>query len=65
MNIDSLELIEQQIQIAKLQQQKLKLQADWEGFLQSEWKQLGRYNKVGKFGDPLKRTLGMVIFPWV
>ena len=57
-NIDSPESIEQQIQIAKLQQQKLKLQADWNGFLQSEWKQLGIYNDVGMFGDPVKRTLG-------
>ena len=64
-NIDSAESIEQQIQIAKLQQQKLKFQADWEGFLHSEWKQLNRYNEVRMFGDPVKRTIDMVILPWV
>ena len=31
-NIDSHELIEEQIWIAKLQRRKLKLQADWNGF---------------------------------
>ena len=43
----------------------MKLQADWEGFLHSEWKQLNRYNKVGMFGNPVKRTINMVILPWV
>ena len=64
-NIDSAESIEQQIQIAKLQRQKQKLQADWEGFLHYKQKQLNRYNKVRMFGDPVKRTLDMVILPWV
>ena len=64
-NIDSAKSIEQQIQIDKLQQQKLKLQADWEGFLHFEWKQLNRYNEVGMIGNPVKRTLDMVILPWV
>ena len=61
----STDSIEQQIWIAKLQRQKLKLQADWEGFLHSEWKQLNWYNEVGMFGDPVQRTIDMVILPWV
>ena len=49
--IDSLEMIDHDVKISKLQQKKLQLQDDWEGFRNSEWKQLNRYDKVGMFGN--------------
>ena len=38
--IDSSEMINHDVKISKLQQKKLQLQDDWEGFCNSEWKQL-------------------------
>ena len=58
-------MVEQQINTTKLQQQKLKQQADWDDFLQSECKELGKYHKVGLFGDPVKRKHGIDILLWV
>ena len=57
------EMIAQEIHIAKLQRQKLQQQTDWQGFLESEWKQLDQYNKL--FGTPRRHQKGMTILPWV
>ena len=38
--INSAKIIDHEVKISKLQQKKLQLQDDWEGFCLSEWKQL-------------------------
>ena len=53
-------MIAQEIHIVKLQRQ-----IDWQGFLESEWKQLDQYNKVGMFDTPRQREKGMTILLWV
>ena len=63
--LDTAEMIAQDIHIVKLQRQKLQQQTDWQGFIESEWKQLDRYNKIGMFGTPRRREKGMTILPWV
>jgi len=63
--IDSSEMIDHDVKISKLQRKKLQLQDDWEGFRNSERKQLNRYDKVGMFGNPIRRKQGMNILPWV
>ena len=54
-SLEDEDVIKQEILVSKLQQQKLKLQSDWNSFLRSEWKKLDRYNQVGMFGDPVKQ----------
>ena len=44
--LDTVEMIAQEIHIAKLQQQKLQQQMDWQDFLESEWKQLDQYMRA-------------------
>ena len=59
--IDSAKMINHEVKISKLQQKKLQLQDDWNGFCLSECKQLNQYDKVGMFGKPVKCKKGMNI----
>eukprot|EP00536_Pseudo-nitzschia_multiseries_P001454 jgi/Psemu1/180992/e_gw1.18.84.1 len=62
LSIDSLEATEQSVRICQLTQRKLQGTAKWDGFLlQSEWKQLDIYHKVGMLGDPIPHTSGMTV----
>ena len=55
----------EQLQVSKLTRHKLQATPQWDGFLQSEWKQLSWYHKVGMFGDPVPAQEDMTILPWV